>query len=103
MGIENDSIVTSREQLRGQVQRVMHKYRQPALVESYVEGRELTCGVIGNNGDLRVLPILEVDFTDTPPNWFPFTPPFIKTISTTSFAINVRRRCRHPSRKRFSA
>jgi D-alanine-D-alanine ligase len=66
MGISNKSLVTNREELREQVAEVVRQYRQPALVESYIEGRELTCGVIGNNGDLRVLPILEVDFRGYP-------------------------------------
>ena len=66
MGIANESIVRTTEQLCSQVERILCKYRQPALVESYIEGRELTCGVIGNNGDLQVLPILEVDFQGYP-------------------------------------
>jgi D-alanine-D-alanine ligase len=71
MGIENDSIVKDSAQLRIQVERVIQKYRQPALVETFIEGRELTCGIIGNNGDLRVLPILEVDFAAYPPELLP--------------------------------
>jgi D-alanine-D-alanine ligase len=71
MGIANESIVTDKVQLRGQVERVVQRYRQPALVEAYIEGRELTCGIIGNNGDLRVLPILEVDFRGYPTSLAP--------------------------------
>jgi D-alanine-D-alanine ligase len=71
MGIANDSIVTSTVQLRNQVRRIIRNYRQPALVESYIEGRELTCGVTGNNGDLRLLPILEVDFAGYPSDLVP--------------------------------
>src|SRR5256885_1505659 len=71
MGIENDSVVINAKQLRSQLAKVMHKHRQPALVESYIEGRELTCGVVGNNGDLRVLPILEVDFAGYPADLLP--------------------------------
>jgi D-alanine-D-alanine ligase len=71
MGIRNESIVSNADQLRCQVQRIRERYRQPALVESYIEGRDLTCGVIGNNGDLRLLPILEVDFTGYPAGLLP--------------------------------
>jgi D-alanine-D-alanine ligase len=71
MGIVNESRVTNPAQLRGQVERVVRTYRQPALVESFIEGRELTCGVIGNNGDLRLLPILEVNFEGYPSNLLP--------------------------------
>jgi D-alanine-D-alanine ligase len=71
MGIANGSLVTDPAQLRHQVEWIVQKYRQPALVETYIEGRELTCGVIGNNGDLRVLPILEVDFSGYPTSLVP--------------------------------
>ena len=66
MGIANASIVNSTEQLRCRVEEIVRSYRQPALVESFIEGRELTCGVVGNNGDLRLLPILEVNFHHYP-------------------------------------
>jgi D-alanine-D-alanine ligase len=71
MGIANGSIVHHREQLHSQVDKILRTYRQPALVERFIDGRELTCGVIGNNGDLRVLPILEVDFHGYPSNLAP--------------------------------
>ena len=71
MGVQNESVVRCPEQLRRQVERIVQRYRQPALVESFIEGRELTCGVVGNNGDLHVLPVLEVDFGGYPPDLFP--------------------------------
>jgi len=66
MGVRSDSIVRCPNELSGQVERIVRQYRQPALVESFIEGRELTCGVVGNNGDLHVMPILEVDFGGYP-------------------------------------
>jgi len=71
MGIENKSLVANHHQLRAQVEKILLTYRQPALVETFIHGRELTCGVVGNNGDLRVLPILEVDFTGYPADLLP--------------------------------
>ncbi|MGA2866041.1 MAG: hypothetical protein ABSF95_16335 [Verrucomicrobiota bacterium] len=71
MGIQNESIVTCAAQLCGQVERILRHYRQPALVESFIEGRDLTCGVVGNNGDFEVLPVLEVDFGGYPPELLP--------------------------------
>jgi len=71
MGVQNESVVRCPEQLRRQVERILQHYHQPALVESFIEGRELTCGVVGNNGDLQVLPVLEVDFGGYPPDLFP--------------------------------
>jgi D-alanine-D-alanine ligase len=48
MGINGQSIVYDEDELRRQVYWVIKTYRQPALVESYLPGREFTVGVIGN-------------------------------------------------------
>lgn len=66
MGVRSDSIVRCPNELSGQVDRIVRQYHQPALVERFIEGRELTCGLVGNNGDLHVMPILEVDFGGYP-------------------------------------
>ncbi len=71
MGVQNDSVVRCPDQLENQVARIVRQYRQPALVESFIEGGELTCGVVGNNGDLQILPVLEVDFGGYPADLFP--------------------------------
>ena len=44
------------------VTRVVRRYRQPALVEEYVHGREVCVGLLGNGPDLECLPIVEIDF-----------------------------------------
>ncbi len=48
MGVSADSVVYNEEQLRQQLRRVFERYNQPALVEHYIEGREVTLGLIGN-------------------------------------------------------
>jgi D-alanine-D-alanine ligase len=48
MGISADSIARDEEQLRTQLRRSFERYDQPALVEHYIEGREVTLGVVGN-------------------------------------------------------
>lgn len=57
-GIWRESVVGDEASLRRQVSRVYERYRQEVLVEEFVDGRELTVGVIGED----VLPILEMDF-----------------------------------------
>jgi len=66
MGITRDSIVHDESALRKQVARVVAAYRQPALVEEFVDGREVTVGLLGNE-ELHILPILEVDLSPCPP------------------------------------
>lgn len=48
MGISGRSIVHNEEELREQLAAIIGRYNQPALVEKYIEGREVTVGVVGN-------------------------------------------------------
>ena len=48
MGVSSRSIVNSEADLRQQIAEVHEHYRQPALVEKYIEGREVTVGMVGN-------------------------------------------------------
>lgn len=48
MGVSLKSIVHDEDQLREQVDYIVNKYHQTALVEQYIPGREVTVGVIGN-------------------------------------------------------
>jgi len=79
MGVSLKSVVNTKEELYEQVGHIMHRYHQPALVEEYIEGREVTIGMIGNlhgpiarriphdvnlpriQSGLRFLPPMEVD------------------------------------------
>jgi D-alanine-D-alanine ligase len=51
MGVDGGAIVHDQKALRERVEWVLHQYRQPALVEEYLPGREFTVGFIGNAGD----------------------------------------------------
>jgi D-alanine-D-alanine ligase len=48
MGVSGRSIVNNIDDLREQVELIINKYQQPALVEKFIEGREITVGVVGN-------------------------------------------------------
>jgi D-alanine-D-alanine ligase len=41
---------------------IVAKYQQDALVEEYIDGRELCVGLLGNGDDVELLPIVEQDF-----------------------------------------
>ncbi len=76
-GIVPGSLVQDEAALRRQARWVIETYRQPALVETYLPGREFTVGLIGNTlapGEpplsplydergFHVLPILEIDLS----------------------------------------
>jgi D-alanine-D-alanine ligase len=61
LGISQASIVTDKEQLKQRIQFVHDQVQTDALVEEYIEGRELYVGVMGNDRLTR-LPIWEMVF-----------------------------------------
>lgn len=65
-GIFERSVVFSAEELFAQLQEVLTVYRQPALVEQFLAGREFTVGLLGNGETLQVLPIVELSFEQLP-------------------------------------
>ncbi|HQM65524.1 MAG TPA: hypothetical protein PLN28_02270 [Anaerolineaceae bacterium] len=48
MGISYDSIVHDECELRRQLEFILRTYHQSALVEKFIEGREVTVGLVGN-------------------------------------------------------
>lgn len=48
IGVSQKSIVYDPKELKQQIWDILTKYQQPALVERYIEGREITVGVVGN-------------------------------------------------------
>jgi D-alanine-D-alanine ligase len=57
------SVVDDEEGLRQVVRELLEKYRQPALIEYYIAGREFTVGLLGDKRP-RVLPPMEIIFLD---------------------------------------
>lgn len=65
-GIYNASVVRTTEELHRQIKRVIEEYEEPALVEKFLTGREFTVAILGNDSDIRVLPIVEIRFDSLP-------------------------------------
>lgn len=62
-GITKSSIVYNKLGLSQEVDRIIWCYEQQALVEEFIDGKELTVGILGNDQFLD-LPILETDFSN---------------------------------------
>jgi len=65
-GVTDKALVHDRSELARQLEWVLNTYRQPALVEEFLPGREFTVALIGNGSDLAVLPIVEINFDTLP-------------------------------------
>lgn len=62
-GVISKSVVESEAEMREVAREMIDKYRQPALVESFLPGREFTLGLLGERKP-RVLPPMEIVFND---------------------------------------
>jgi len=65
-GVTDKALVSNRAELRRQVEWVLDTYRQPALIEEFLPGREFTVALLGNGAALSVLPIVEINFDTLP-------------------------------------
>ena len=63
-GIWRESVVRDEPTLQRQVTHIYERYRQEVLVEEFIDGLELTVGVLG----ATALPILEIDFSPCRPS-----------------------------------
>lgn len=61
-GISDNSIAKSYDELREILERNFRMYNCPMIAEEYIDGREFTVGVLGNKGDMRVFPPMEIIF-----------------------------------------
>lgn len=64
-GVMNANVVRNDKELQERLKIVSENYSKETLVEEYIEGREFTVAVLGNE-DLRVLPIVEQKFDFLP-------------------------------------
>ncbi len=62
IGIDRLSVVHGRQALAAACERVLLGHHQPALVETYVDGRELNVSLLGA-APAQVLPLAEIDFS----------------------------------------
>ena len=61
VGVDFDSVVEDERSLRDAVRRVLRTFKQPALVERYIPGREVYVSLLGNT-PRTALPLTEIRF-----------------------------------------
>jgi D-alanine-D-alanine ligase len=65
IGIDQNSVVKSVKELMERIHYVQEEFDSPALIEEYIEGREIYAGILGNQHP-EVLPLIELDLSRLP-------------------------------------
>ncbi|MDP4219897.1 MAG: D-alanine--D-alanine ligase [Bacteroidota bacterium] len=67
IGIDNNSICADEDALEKRIAFVHKEFHQPALVEEYIDGREINVAVLaGESGKFETLPVSEILFDTMP-------------------------------------
>jgi D-alanine-D-alanine ligase len=114
-GIWLRSVVHDVPSLQARVDEIVARYRQPALVEQFIAGRELYVSLVGNGADLQALPMHEVDFSEMPAGapaivtydgkWDPASQEYkgTRSIKAEQLSDDARGRCHEAARAAFVA
>jgi D-alanine-D-alanine ligase len=70
-GITERNYVRDGDELLSCVAQLLEVYEQPVLLEEFLPGAEFTCGVLGNGGNARVLPLVGMNFDSLPDGALP--------------------------------
>ena len=65
IGIDTGSVVESVKELMERIHYIHEEFDSPALIEEYIEGREIYAAILGND-DLEALPLVELDLSRLP-------------------------------------
>lgn len=65
IGIDSDSVVGSVKELMERIHYIHEEFDSPALIEEYIDGREIYGAVLGN-GNPEALPLIELDLSKLP-------------------------------------
>src|SRR5579884_4034059 len=66
IGIDVGAVVNSVKELMERVEYIQNEFDSPALIEEYIEGRELYAAILGSYERAEVLPLVELDLSKLP-------------------------------------
>src|SRR5437588_5347682 len=66
IGIDGNSVVESVKELMERIHYIHEKFDSPALIEEYIDGREIYAGILGSYERAQVLPLVELDLSKLP-------------------------------------
>jgi D-alanine-D-alanine ligase len=66
IGIDSDAVVGSVKELMQRVEYIQEEFDSPALIEEYIEGREIYAAILGSYESAQALPLVELDLSRLP-------------------------------------
>jgi len=66
IGIDAESVVNSVKELMERVEYIQNEFDSPALIEEYIEGREIYAAILGSYESAQALPLVELDLSKLP-------------------------------------
>lgn len=66
IGINADAVVESIKELMQRVEYIQNEFDSPAIIEEYIEGREIYAAILGSYESAEALPLVELDFSKLP-------------------------------------
>ncbi len=66
IGIDADAVVSSVKELMERVEYIQEEFDSPALIEEYIEGREIYAAILDSYERAYVLPLVELDLSRLP-------------------------------------
>ncbi len=66
IGIGADAVVNSVKELMERVSYIQTEFDSPALIEEYIEGREIYAAILGSYESAHALPLVELDLSKLP-------------------------------------
>jgi D-alanine-D-alanine ligase len=66
IGINSNAVVDSVKELMQRVQYIQDEFDSPAIIEEYIEGREIYAAILGSYEYAEALPLVEMDFSKLP-------------------------------------
>ena len=66
IGIDAEAVVNSVKELMERVEYIQNQFDSPALIEEYIEGREIYAAILGSYERAQALPLVELDLSKLP-------------------------------------
>lgn len=93
-GITEKSLVKNASELRVMVEWILSEFRQPALVEEYLPGREFTVGIVGSGHESVAIGGMEVICADNLPYSVEVKENYENYCKYTPLDVNIADECR---------